>query len=63
VHRLHLEENAKNSREPQRILNPAVKDVVKVEVLKLLMPVSFTWFLIVYGLVQFMLCQRSLKSQ
>ena len=35
-HRIHLEENAKTSREPQRCLNPSMKDVVRVEVLKLL---------------------------
>ena len=35
-HRIHLEENAKTSREPQRRLNPSMKDVVRVEVLKLL---------------------------
>ena len=36
MHRIHFEENAKNFREPQRRLNPAIKDVVRTEVLKLL---------------------------
>ena len=31
-----MEENAKTSRESQRRLNPSMKDVVRVEVLKLL---------------------------
>jgi len=35
-HRIHLEENAKTSREPQRRLNPAMKEVVRAEILKLL---------------------------
>ena len=35
-HRIHLEENAKTSREPQRRLNPAMKEVIRSEVLKLL---------------------------
>jgi len=36
MHQIHFEENAKNSREPQRRLNPAMKDVVRTEVLNLL---------------------------
>jgi len=36
MHRTHFEENAKNSHEPQRRLNRAMKDVVRTEVLKLL---------------------------
>ena len=36
MHRIHLEENAKNSREPQWRLNPAMKDVVRTVLLKLL---------------------------
>ncbi|CAL2228504.1 unnamed protein product [Prunus armeniaca] len=36
MHRIHLEDNAKNSREPQRGLNPSMKDVVRDEILKLL---------------------------
>ena len=35
-HMIHLEENAKTSREPQRQLKTAMKEVVSVEVLKLL---------------------------
>ena len=36
THRIHLEENAKTTRQPQRRLNPHMKEVVKNEVLKLL---------------------------
>jgi len=36
MHQIHLEENAKTSREPQRRLNPVLKEVVRAEVLKLL---------------------------
>ena len=36
MHRIYFEEKAKNSRVPQRRLNPAMKDIVKAEVLKLL---------------------------
>ena len=36
THRIHLEEDVKPSREPQRRLNPIMKEVVKKEVLKLL---------------------------
>ncbi|XP_073037779.1 uncharacterized protein [Primulina eburnea] len=36
THKIHLEENAKTSQQPQRRLNPHMKDVVKTEVLKLL---------------------------
>ena len=36
MHKIHLEENAKLSREPQRRLNLAMQEVVKVEVIKLL---------------------------
>ena len=36
THRIHLEENAKITRQPQRRLNPHMKEVVKNEVLKLL---------------------------
>ena len=36
THRIHLEEDVKPSRQPQRRLNPIMKDVVKKEVLKLL---------------------------
>ncbi len=35
-HKIHLEEDAKISREPQRRLNPIMKDVVRAEVIKLL---------------------------
>nr|XP_011459774.1 PREDICTED: uncharacterized protein LOC105350087 [Fragaria vesca subsp. vesca] len=36
MHRIHLEDNAKTSCEAQRRLNPAMKEVVRAEVLKLL---------------------------
>jgi hypothetical protein len=36
MHKIHLEENAKTSREPQRCLNPAMQEIVRVEVIKLL---------------------------
>ena len=36
MHKIHLEDNAKTSREAQRHLNPAMKEVVRAEVLKLL---------------------------
>jgi hypothetical protein len=36
THKIHLEEDAKPSREPQRRLNPAMQEVVKGEVIKLL---------------------------
>nr|XP_011463572.1 PREDICTED: LOW QUALITY PROTEIN: uncharacterized protein LOC101311565 [Fragaria vesca subsp. vesca] len=36
MHKIHLEDNAKTSREAQRRLNPAMKEVVRAEVLKLL---------------------------
>jgi len=36
MHRIYFEEKAKNSRVPQRRLNPAMKNIVKAEVLKLL---------------------------
>ena len=36
THRIHLEEDVKPSRQPQRRINPVVKEVVKKEVLKLL---------------------------
>ena len=36
MHKIHLEENSKPSREPQRRLNLAMQEVVRVEVLKLL---------------------------
>ena len=36
THRIHLEEEVKPSRQPQRRLNPIMKEVVKKEVLKLL---------------------------
>ena len=36
THMMHLEEDVKPSRQPQRRLNPVMKEVVKKEVLKLL---------------------------
>jgi hypothetical protein len=36
MHKIHLEKDAKPSREPQRRLNPAMQEVVRAEVIKLL---------------------------
>jgi hypothetical protein len=36
MHKIHLEEDAKPSREPQRRLNPAIQEVVRARVIKLL---------------------------
>jgi hypothetical protein len=36
MHKINLEENAKPSREPQRRLNPAMQEVVRTKVIKLL---------------------------
>lgn len=36
TYKIHLEENAKPSRKPQRRLNPAMQEVVRAEVIKLL---------------------------
>ena len=36
THRIHLEEDVKPSRQPQRRVNPVIKEFVKKEVLKLL---------------------------
>jgi hypothetical protein len=36
MHKIHLEEDAKPSKEPQRRLNPAMQEVVRGEVIKLL---------------------------
>ena len=36
THKIYLEDDCKTSREPQRRLNPTMKDVVKNEVIKLL---------------------------
>jgi len=36
MHQIHLEENVKTLREPQRHLNPILKEVVRTEVIKLL---------------------------
>ena len=36
MHYIHLDENAKPTREMQRQLNPNIKEVVRMEVLKLL---------------------------
>jgi len=36
MHQIHLEENAKTSRESQRWLNPVLKEVVRAEIIKLL---------------------------
>jgi len=62
MHRIHMEENTKNSCEPQQRLNPAMKDVLELRCWNYWMHISFTPFLIVHELVQFTLCQRSLES-
>jgi len=36
MHQIHLKENAKIARKPQRRLNPIIKEVVRAEVMKLL---------------------------
>jgi hypothetical protein len=36
MHKIHLEENSKPSREPQRRLNPAMQEVMRIKVIKLL---------------------------
>jgi len=36
MHKIYLKENAKTLREPQRRLNPVLKEVVRAEVMKLL---------------------------
>jgi len=36
MHKIHLEENTKTSREPHRRLNHILKEVVRVKVMKLL---------------------------
>jgi hypothetical protein len=36
MYKIHLEENSKPSKEPQRKLNPAMQEVVRTEVIKLL---------------------------
>ena len=36
MHKIHLEENAKPWREPQKRLNPAMQEVVRAKVIKLL---------------------------
>ena len=36
MHQIHLEENAKTSREQQRRLNPVLKEMVRAEIIKLL---------------------------
>ena len=63
MHQIHLEENAKISRELQRHLNPVLKEVVRAEVMKLLdagiiYPISD-----ISGLVMCKLCPKSPESQ
>ena len=36
MYHIHLEKDAKTSREPQKRLNPILKEVVRAEVMKLL---------------------------
>jgi hypothetical protein len=36
MHKIHLEEDTKPSREPQRRFNPTMQEVVRGEVIKLL---------------------------
>jgi hypothetical protein len=61
MHRIHLEDNAKPSREAQRRLNPKMKNVVMEEVVKLLRA-SFTLSQTVSGLVPFRWYPRNLVS-
>jgi hypothetical protein len=55
MHKIHLEENSKPSREPQRRLNPAMQEVVRTEVIKLLdagiiYPISDSkWVRLIHG--------------
>jgi hypothetical protein len=50
MHKIHLEEDARPSREPKRRLNPVMQEVVRGEVIKLLdagiiYPISYSkWF-------------------
>ena len=60
MHYIHLDENAKPTREMQRWLNPNMKEVVKTEVLKLLDAGIIYLILIVHRPV---LCKLSPKSQ
>ena len=62
MNQIHLEENAKTLREPQRRLNPILKEVVRAEVIKLLDAATFTLSLIVSGFVQYKLYLKSFKS-
>jgi hypothetical protein len=54
MHKIHLEENSKPLREPQRRLNPAMQEVVRTEVIKLLdariiYPISDSkWVILIY---------------
>jgi hypothetical protein len=49
MHKIHLEENSKPSRVPQRRLNPATQEVVRAEVIKLLDAGIIIPFLIASG--------------
>ena len=59
MHYIHLDENAKPTREIQHRLNPNMKEVIRVEVLKLLYAYIIYLFLIIHGSV---LCKLSIKS-
>jgi hypothetical protein len=54
MHKIHLEENSKPLREPQRRLNPVMQEVVRTEVIKLLdariiYPISDSkWVMLIY---------------
>ena len=59
--RIHLEDPVKTSREPQRRLNPILKEAIRTEIPKLLDVGTFNPFFIVAGLVQFMWSLRNLE--
>ena len=62
MHYIHLDENTKSTRKMQRQLNPNMKEVIRIEVLKLLYA-GITPFLIVHGSVLYKLSPRSQESQ
>ena len=63
MHQIHLEKNAKISREPQRHLNPVLKELMRTDVMKLL-DVSIIYPISdVNGSVLCKLCPKSLEPQ
>jgi len=61
MHQIHLEENAKISRELQRHLNPVLKEVVRAEVMKLL-DAGIIYPMIASGTALCKLCPKIPKS-